>query len=64
MKDKSDIELEELVRDNPRATDLHQEAKSELELREQKRLRRPVLTKWVVVGILLVTAMIAYLRTC
>jgi len=64
MKDKSDIELEEVVRDNPRATQLHREAKSELDLREQKRLRSPVLAKWIVAGILVVTAIIAYLRTC
>jgi hypothetical protein len=64
MKDKSDMELEELVRDNPRSTQLHKEAQSERDLREQKRLRRPALTKAFVGAVLLVTAIIAYMRTC
>lgn len=64
MKDKSDVELEELIRDNPRATEMHQEAQSTLDLRNQQRLRRPIVAKYVVAGILVITAIISYLRTC
>ena len=64
MKDKSDMELEELVRENPRSTELHRDAQSEMDLREQKRLRRPALTKVIVVAILLAIAITAYLQTC
>jgi len=64
IRDKSDIELEELVRDNPRSTQLHRDAQVERNHREQRRLRRPALTKAIVGGILVVIVIIAYLRTC
>ena len=63
MKDKSNAELEELLRNAPRFSEAHTEAQSEWMLREQKRLRRPAWTQAIVVAILLGIVIIAYLRT-
>jgi hypothetical protein len=64
LKDKSDAELEEILRDNSHLTQLHREAQSEWSVRERKRLRRPAWTKAIVGAILLGIVIIAYLRTC
>jgi hypothetical protein len=64
LKDKSDAELEEILRDHPHSTQIHKLAQSEWNLREQKRLRRPAWTQFIVATILVGIAIVAYLRSC
>ena len=64
LKDKSDAELEEVLRDSPHLSQTHREAQSEWFLRERKRLRRPAWTQAIVAAILIGIVIVAYLRTC
>lgn len=64
LKEKSDAELEEVLRDSPHLSQTHREAQSEWTLRERKRLRRPAWTQAIVAAILMGIVIVAYLRTC
>jgi hypothetical protein len=64
LKDKSDAELEEVLRDSPHLSQAHSEAQSEWSLRERKQLRRPTWTRAIVAAILIGIMIVAYLRTC
>jgi hypothetical protein len=64
MKDKTELELDEILRDTPHASPLHREAQSELDLRKQKELRHSNWTRVTFGAILAVIVLIAYLRTC
>jgi hypothetical protein len=64
LKEKSDMELEEIIRENPRSTKLRTEAEFEQASRRQKQARRPARTQVIVAGILTAIALLAYLRAC
>ena len=64
LKEKSDIELEEIIRENPHATKLHRDAETEQASRKQRQDRRPARTQAIVAAILTAIALLAYLRAC
>ena len=61
---KSDLELEEILRESPHSSQLHRDAQSERDRREQERMQRPARTQAIVAAILCVIAILAYLRAC